>query len=461
MSKAVQSAMDLSREIFSSLDAHWKGAEEGIWRPAYSDEETHGINVISAAASEMGMEAYQDMAGNAYFVYPGRNRNLPVFMTGSHMDAVPKGGRYDGAAGIVSGISAVKMMHDRGIQPERDIVVTAFRGEESAWFEKAYLGSGLACGDIDPSCFDLKRKFTGRTLSAHMQDLGLDPDALKQKIINGECILPVEKIGSFIETHIEQSYTLHEAGMDLGIVTGIRGNTRCPDKISFFGEAAHTGSTPQADRKSAFFGAVYYSVDLDKAFMEIQKNRDIVWDIPEAITVDSSPTTISKQCDVRPEVRSMDLQALISAKFTMRNAALLIAESRGLSLGDNVNNIVISEPAFLDEALAQRISVASTKLGFSANHMCSGAGHDTKILSKHVPTSMIFIAHGNKGLSHNPSEIMAPTPSADPFDLTGSFSKATQVLSAIMSEPVGDIQALDGLSFVEELQERGATPYVA
>ncbi len=434
MSKAVQSAMGLAKDIFSSLDVHWKGAEEGIWRPAYSDEETHGINVISAAASEMGMESYQDMAGNVYFVYPGRDRNLPVFMTGSHMDAIPKGGRYDGAAGVVGGMSAVKMMHDSGIKPERDIVVTVFRGEESAWFGKEMLGSCLATGEIDPTAFDLKRKFTKRSLSSHMQDLGLDPGALKQKIENKERILPVEKIGSFIETHIEQSYTLHEAGVALGIVTGIRGNTRCPDMISFFGEAAHTGSTPQADRKDAAIGAMRYGVALDDAFAQIQEKHDIVWSIPETITVGSSPTTVSERCDVRPEVRSLDLKALEIAKDCMSGLAQQVANERGLLLGENLQNIVIKEPVSLNKELCDRIAQVSKRLGFSATLMPSGAGHDTMMLAKlGVPASVLFMAHGNKGLSHNPSEIMAPDAEADPCNLKGSFSKATQVLSSLMS----------------------------
>ena len=458
MSKTVQSAMGFAKEIFTQLDAHWKGAEEGILRPAYSDEETHGINLISAAASEMKMEAYQDLAGNAFFIYPGRNRALPVFMAGSHMDAVPKGGRYDGPAGIVGPLSAVRMLHTQGITPEQDTVVTAFRGEESAWFKKAYLGSAFACGNLDPSAFDLKRKFTGETLKAQMDTIGLDTSALMQKLNAGERLLPVEKIGSFIETHIEQGYTLNQSGNDLGIVTAIRGNTRCPDMITFYGIAAHSGSTPQLDRRDAAFGAMRFGTTLEDEFIKMQERYDMAFSAPEINTIDGSPTTIPKQCDVRLEVRSLDIEALKVVRDMMKDMAELIAQKRGLSLGDNVNNIVISKPAFLNTALAQRILQASEKLGISSSKMYSGAGHDAKVISEHVPTSMIFIAHGNEGLSHNPVEIMAPNKKDDPFDLKGSFCKAVQVNRAMMLEPTMRPISVGDMSFIDELQNNGAQP---
>lgn len=451
--------MSFAQDIFDAFDNHWRGEKEGIWRPSYSLQENEAIESIKEKSSSLGMEGYQDLAGNAYFVYPGKNRNAPVIMMGSHVDAVPKGGRWDGTAGVFAGMAAVKYIHEMGKKPPQDIVVSIFRGEESAWFNNALLGSQLACGDLSDDILLTKRNDTQKTLGHHMTDVGLNVSALEEKILHGESLLPLDRIGFFIETHIEQSGTLVEAGVDLGIVTGIRGNARFPDMVSFYGKAAHTGSTPQLKRQDSSLAAAYYQVYLDQSFKKmVSEGKDIVWAFPQGGVVNGAPTTVPEQYNIRPEVRSLDPHVLQEVKEEFHRCAQQAAKENNVILGDNIRNIVLNDPVLLDKNLQGILQKSAKKLGISFNALPSGSGHDAAALAKNgIVSGMLFIPHGNGGISHNPNEIMTLSPNEDPFSLAGSFNKAVRIMSDIIMKHSFSEMKL-GLPFVESLKKRGAIP---
>jgi N-carbamoyl-L-amino-acid hydrolase len=454
--------MDFARDIYASLEKHWQADPEGILRPAYSLQESEAFAKIKKEALSIGMESFQDLAGNAYFIYPGKNRSLPVLMTGSHMDAVPQGGRWDGTAGVVAGLAAIKQLHDDGMQPEQDVVLVALRCEESAWFNVALLGSRFACGDAPANILERTRNDTSKPLHAHMLDLNLNPDELAKKVASKEPLISIDHVAAFLETHIEQAGSLAVANADIGIVTGIRGNTRCPDMITFLGEAAHTGSTLQKDRRDAALGAAAYMLGLESVFEDMAKGgQDIVWAFPEGGVVNGSPTTVAARCDVRPEVRSLDLGVLNMARDAFASCAQKVAQARGLNLGENIGNIVVSAPAILDPEIQERIHRSARQLSTSVHELPSGATHDAVTFAKAgVPTGMIFIPHGNAGISHNPNEIITLRIGEDPFSPKGHFNKAAHVMVDFIKS-FQPLQRKAGLSgcFVDELKNRGATPF--
>jgi N-carbamoyl-L-amino-acid hydrolase len=454
--------MDLARDIYQSLERHWRADPEGILRPAYSLQENEAFAKIREEASSIGMESFQDLAGNAYFIYPGKNRSLPVLMTGSHMDAVPQGGRWDGTAGVVAGLAAIKQLHDDGMQPEQDVVLVALRCEESAWFNVALLGSRFACGDAPADMLERRRNDTSKSLREHMRGLGLNPDQLAEKVASREPLISLDHVAAFLETHIQQAGSLARLNADIGIVTGIRGNTRCPDMITFLGEAAHTGSTLQEDRRDAALGGAEYMLALEREFKEMAKGGpDIVWSFPEGGVVNGSPTTVAARYDVRPEVRSLDLGVLNMAKDAFASFARRVAQARQLSLGNNIENIVVSAPAILDQEIRERIHRSAQKFSKNIHDLPSGATHDAVTFAKAgVPTGMIFIPHGNDGISHNPNEIITLRTGDDPFSPTGHFNRAAHVMvDFIRNFPPSPPKAGLRGRFVDELQNRGATPF--
>ncbi len=242
-------AMSHAREVFSKLDAHL--TDEGMMRPGYGAREREAIGFVVEEAAKMGCSAWQDRAGNVTCVYEGKDPAKPAFVVGSHLDSVPSGGRYDGPVGVVAGLTAMHAIHQGDIRPEQPLVLSILRAEESPWFSQAMIGSQLALGLGKAEWLDRKRADADKTLAEFMRDEGLDPEELRRLIEDEKPVIPKDRLGCFIETHIEQAPTLLRSGHALGLVTAVRGTLRFPKMMTIFGEAAHTGSTPQEDRKDA------------------------------------------------------------------------------------------------------------------------------------------------------------------------------------------------------------------
>jgi N-carbamoyl-L-amino-acid hydrolase len=448
--------MQFCKKVYDILDMHWKSDSEGIFRPAYSQEETDAIKVIEREALQLGMEIYQDLAGNIYFIYPGKDRYSPVFLTGSHLDSVPKGGKWDGTAGIVGALAAIKTMAENQVVPDVDIVLVVMRAEESAWFGSALLGSKMACGQVGSEILGYKRFDTQKSLGEYLEGMGLNVVKLKDKLDHRSPLIPISRIDKFVEVHIEQGSSLISSGVDLGIVTDIRGNVRFPQMISFFGKASHTGGTPQADRIDASLAAAYYQVELDKIFTEIQEKHDIVWAFPQGGVVGGSSTTVPAQFDIRPEVRSIDARVLGMAKEAFTGVAIGLKDKRRISIGDNINRIDVQDPAPLNATLLNWIERHAISEQLVTMRTISGSGHDAVSFSKaQIPTGLIFIPHGLDGLSHNPKEIITKHPTEDPFSVSGSFNKAVTLMTRLMMETTSNGN-ISRHTFPEHLQECGA-----
>lgn len=429
-------SMDLARAVYEGLEKHWSEASAGVHRPGYSDEENEAIELIAKQARAMGMEESFDAAGNAYFIYPGSDRGKPVMMIGSHVDAVPSGGRYDGTAGVIAGMSALRQLHDQGIKPPQDVCVTVFRGEESAWYGMSCMGSKFITGELGSDFMrSAQHKGTGEVLSSRMQKCGINTDALAAKLDAGQ-VFPLERIGGYIEVHIEQGPALLQAEKSLGIVTAIRGHVRYPNGIVFEGKAAHSGSTPQNMRKDAAIASAYFVSDWARQMERFSKEDDLVFSVPDIRVENPSSTTIPKKCFVQPEVRSTS-EDMLKKVETYTNALFAdTVQDRSLQ-GGYVSAPVIGKPAVMDGRLQVSLQKAVEKLGFSFMSMPSGAGHDAGILANAgVPAVVLFIRHGLDGISHNSSEILALDEGMDPFAEDGDFCKAVRSLAEVIKEGV-------------------------
>jgi len=133
-------------------------------RDSYGDGEQAAHDIMRAAAERIGLEISVDAIGNLTMTLPGKDRGAPRILIGSHLDSVPQGGNFDGAAGVVAGICALSALRQAGFVPDYDIGVMAIRAEESSWFDVSYLGSAGAFGLLDPACLSVRRSDNGRTL---------------------------------------------------------------------------------------------------------------------------------------------------------------------------------------------------------------------------------------------------------------------------------------------------------
>jgi N-carbamoyl-L-amino-acid hydrolase len=424
--------MDTARLLYDRFDKHWTGdaEDQGMHRPGYSPEEQEAIDICAEQAKAMNMEIMRDLAGNTFFNKPGADRNKAAVMMGSHVDAVPHGGKYDGTAGVVSAMAVARTLYEKGITPPQDFVVSIWRNEESPWFGKYALGSHLATGALGSEFLEKTQKGSGKTLATCMDDLGLDSNKLAAALDAGQVVLPVDTIGGFYEAHIEQGTVLKDMNMDLGLVTAIRGNVRFPDGITFCGEAGHTGSVPQRRRKDAHLAACHFGTMFDR-YMNSLWFMDSVHSLPRIIEHEkASNTTIPKEVTVYPEVRSTNPMALRIASMFIARAAKSAARYKKCTLADL--NPVISMPSRCAALLTESSREIASQLSLNILRMPSGAGHDSTVLSNAgVPSQLLFVQQ-DYGHSHRPDEDMG----GNPFSVRSPFASAVLVQANSACAPV-------------------------
>jgi N-carbamoyl-L-amino-acid hydrolase len=397
--------MDAMRELFLAPalfdELGRRTADPPGWtRPGYSAEEQLGHDLVAAAAARLGMTRAVDPAGNMLLTLPGRDAARMVVI-GSHVDTVPHGGNFDGLAGVLAGLETAAWFARSGEPPPLDLSVLVIRSEEATWFPVSYLGSKAALGVLPADALEARRTDTGRTLREHMRAAGFDPDA----VARGARLLEPARIAAFVEPHIEQGPLLIEAGIPLGIVTGIRGSFRHRG-AACHGEWVHSGAVPKRWRKDAMVAVAELLVGLDALWDELAAaGHDLTVTMGEVAT-DPALHAFSKVAGlVRFCIDVRALEATTLALVEERLAALVagIEARRGVrfALGPRSG----STPAPMSEAVQAALERAAAVEGIAAQRMASGAGHDAATFAlAGVPAGMLFIR--NRNGSHNPDEAM-------------------------------------------------------
>ena len=176
----VQPDLELAGSLFDALSRATRQGR-GIVRDSYGSGEEIAHDIMRSAASRLDLEISIDAIGNLMMTHPGRDRSAARVIIGSHLDSVPQGGNYDGAAGVVAGLCALSALKTAGIEPAYDLTVMGIRAEESAWFDVPYIGSAGAFGLLDPASLSIKRSDNGRTLESALLERGFDPQAIRSR----------------------------------------------------------------------------------------------------------------------------------------------------------------------------------------------------------------------------------------------------------------------------------------
>jgi len=374
----------------------------GVTRASYGEGEQMAHDLMRSIASDLKLEARTDAAGNLYLTLPGADRSLPAIMTGSHLDSVPEGGNYDGAAGVVAGMAMLARWRRANRQPEHDITVMGVRAEELSWFPAPYIGSRAAFGLLEPEALDgCRRPDTGRTLAEHMAEMGFQPERIRMR----EKQLDAQRIKCFLELHIEQGPVLVQKRLPVGIVTGIRGNLRYRD-CHVAGRYGHAGAEPRNSRQDAVLAGVEFVGRLEKLWIEHEAaGKDLVATVGQFHT-DTAVHTMTKipgEVWFSMDIRSEDNAVLLAIDRELREIAQEIGARRGvkIDLGAYTNAL----PGPIDKTHRARLERLASTLAIPALPMASGAGHDSAVFgTQGVPTAMIFVR--NEGGSHNPDEAM-------------------------------------------------------
>ncbi|HEY0422656.1 MAG TPA: M20/M25/M40 family metallo-hydrolase, partial [Rhodopila sp.] len=270
-SDTIKAAVQAQRATMTALfdQLRQDGLDQpGVSRDPYGAGEQRAHATVTRAAEALGLEVGHDAAANLYMTLPGRDRTAPVLVIGSHLDSVPHGGNFDGAAGVLAGLATATALRNMGLTPACDIVVMAIRAEESVWFQVSYIGSRGSLGTLPDGALDVRRVDTGRTLADHIADCGGDPDALRARARHFD----PKRVRAYVELHIEQAPSLVEAGLPVAICTGIPGNFRFPDAW-IEGRHDHVG-LPRRFRRDAAMAGAEFAMALD-AFWADYESRGI------------------------------------------------------------------------------------------------------------------------------------------------------------------------------------------
>lgn len=388
-------------------DAHMLFAElgrigadvEGITRSAYDVSETAAHAFIATVAQSQGLAASHDLAGNLVITLPGRAAGPPIYV-GSHLDSVPRGGNFDGAAGVIAGLLALIRFKTSGTTPPRTIKVIALRGEESPWFNMACIGSQALFGELGNE-MHRKHRLTGRSLEQHLESVGADVPA----IAAGRRLLMAADVAAFYELHIEQGPVMIERDAPVGIVSGVRGILRLPE-IQCLGEEGHSGAVPRELRRDAAAGAVELLHRMDGHWRGmLDKGHDLVL-TSGVIATDPgqhSATRIPSKVTFSLDVRSLEASTLVRVREILQQE--MDATERERNVTFSVGSEYLTAPATMDAALRDHLCRTATRCKVPAIEIASGSGHDAMVFARNgVPSAMIFVRNQNG--SHNPREAM-------------------------------------------------------
>lgn len=399
-SQIFQTDAALANELFNALRADTNDGV-GISRDSYGARETIGLNIIDSKARQLGLQTERDAGANLVVTLPGREPDLPFIACGSHLDSVPQGGNFDGAAGVVAGLAILARLKETNVTPRRSLKLFALRGEESARFGKAYMGSSALFGGLRPEDLSNRDPATDLTLAKCMADVGVDV----ARVSRGEHLLDAKTVAAWIELHIEQGPVLLARDLPVGIVTGIRGNVR-HRTITCIGEAGHSGAVPRWLRHDAVFAAAELITHIDRHWRTLlERGRDVVVTTgifgtdPSEHAIARIPGTVQFSIDIRSQSR----ETLEAFYDLLLSECAMIGEERGVKFV--FDRRIDSAPATMDPEWIGRLNRASQRLGLLVEEMPSGAGHDAAVFANAgIPSAMVFVRNENG--SHNPNESM-------------------------------------------------------
>jgi N-carbamoyl-L-amino-acid hydrolase len=396
---AVAAERDRATALFDALRRD--GLDEpGVSRDPYGAGEQRAHATVAAAARSLGLEISGDAAANLYMTLPGRDRTANSIIVGSHLDSVPHGGNFDGAAGVVAGLVAAAALRRLGIALACDLTVMGIRAEESIWFQVSYIGSRGALGTLPDGALEVRRIDTGRSLAEHIAECGGNPDALRA----GARYLDPARLRAYLELHIEQAPSLVEAGRPVAICTGIPGNFRYPD-ARIEGSNDHVG-LPRRFRRDAALAGAEFAMALDKMWEEQDAKS-----IPMACTIgrfhtdpaQHGMTIVPGAFHFSLDVRAYDESVLAALDAHVDAIIAGIEQHRGVRFHRGPKARAAVGP--VDPKIRQALNDGAAALGLPTLDLGSPASHDAAAFAAvGVPMGMIFVRNANG--SHNPNEAM-------------------------------------------------------
>jgi N-carbamoyl-L-amino-acid hydrolase len=387
-----------------------------VTRVLFSDADLRGRDYVAGLCRSAGLSLRVDSVGNMFARWEGSAPEAPAVATGSHIDAIPNAGKFDGVVGVLGGLAAIEALQEAGFRPMRPVELVVFTAEEPTRFGIGCLGSRMLAGAIALEKVRGLRDADNATLEALRGRAGLD-EALES------VALPEGFYSAFVELHIEQGPILEKEHIPIGIVQAIAGPSAYRVRIT--GEGGHAGAVLMPGRHDASLAAAELALAVEKAALASGSPDTVAttgkWEIfPNAIN--SVPCEALLEIDLRDTC----LETRERALTLMRSAADEIAARRGVKIvWDEIN---ADPPADGDAKTMAMAEDVARKLDLATMRMVSRAYHDSLFMARVCPTTMIFIPCRH-GYSHRPEEF------SDPVHIAAGARVLAGTLARLSHEP--------------------------
>ncbi|MFJ2796527.1 MULTISPECIES: M20 family metallo-hydrolase [unclassified Streptomyces] len=364
----------------------------GVTRLGFTPAEDEARAYLVERCRHSSLAPHVDEAGNVVIRRPGARPGVPALLMGSHMDTVIKGGRLDGAYGVMAALEVLLVLAERdeplGLEP----VVIAFANEEAGLFPYPFFGSRGVAGTLDPNASYTSRD--GADLRPALARAGGDLSRI------GLAAWPRGSIGAYLELHIEQGPYLERAESPIGVVTTITG--RVTFEVRIQGRASHAGTTPMEARADALVAASHTVLAVEDL---ARRGGCAVATIGRVESLPDQVNVIPGDVWLAGELRDMSGERLATAETALSELASEIGDKYGSRVGLRTTGWI--DPVPTAPSLREVIRASARELNLSSMDLPSAAGHDAQVVAEVAPVGMIFVP-SRGGRSHVPDEYTEP-----------------------------------------------------
>ena len=375
-------------DALGALTADEMGAQRVAWTPMWLKARAWFAGLVDALPHQENIERHYDAAGNHWVTLRGESERALVL--GSHLDSVPNGGWLDGCLGVMAGLGVLQGLNEQYQgRPPVTIKLVDWADEEGARFGRSLFGSSAFAGTHSIEADRVRTDKDGVTLEAALAGCGVAVEAI------GDAAIERQDLAAYLELHIEQGPVLERRGLPLAVVAGTKGVER--HAITFFGQEAHSGSTPMKARRDALAAAAKLALEIRPIAM---KHPDAVATMGSVKTFPGIVTAVVGRCETTLDMRDLDAEVLAQMFAEARAASERFAAEEGCTV--EWKRIWSIEPIPFDARLIELCGNAIDEVsGAPAPRLPSGPLHDAAEVKRcGIPTVMMF-AQALNGLSHN------------------------------------------------------------
>lgn len=402
---------------FTSIEPSTEGA--AVTRIVFSPDDLRARAWLCKLAEDEGLSVHADAVGNTFFRWVGTEPKLPAVATGSHIDAIPHAGMYDGTVGVLGGLEAIRALKRSGARPRRSIELVLLTSEEPTRFGIGCIGSRLLSGTIDPDYADAlhgaQRGSEHETLAQVRTAAGFTGPLSTTR-------LPPDYYHAWVELHIEQGPLLEREHIPLGIVTAIAAPASY--RFTIEGIGGHAGALLMPDRRDALCAASEIILSLEKHALAT-KAIDTVATVGTCDVYPGAVNSVPSRVTLQVDIRDIDPVRREGVMQAVRIDIAAIAARREVRVAEALINA--DEPAICSPHIVAIIDEVARGYGITPKHMVSRAYHDSLFMARVAPIAMIFIPCRG-GVSHRPDEY------ASPADIASGTRVLASALGKLASE---------------------------